>query len=48
MSFFTSFEYAVMYRNAKSFLCVLVVLLPLMTMADAPGQYVVSNRPMAT
>ena len=48
MSFFTSFAYAVMYRKAKSFLCVLVVLVPLMTMADAPGRYGASNCPMVT
>jgi hypothetical protein len=33
---------------AKSFFIVFVVLPPLMTMADVPGQYGVNNRPMET
>jgi hypothetical protein len=37
----------VMYRKAKSFFCVFLLLLPSMTMADTPGQYGANNCPMA-
>ena len=37
--FCSSFAYVVMFCKAKSVLCVFVVSLPSMTMADTPGQY---------